>query len=216
MRAPPAAGPMAMLLLGLAACARPEPVAYAGVASAAQLAPNPRDDSGRIPFRYATQADWRAYGSVIVDPVTIYRGADAQFGDLSEADKAELAAYMQTRFEEALQRRRANVAAPGTLRLRLTLTGATASTPVLSTLTRFDIGGGVINGVQAVRGGQGLFTGDVSYVVELLDAASGRLLEAQVTRQYPNAYNIPATFGALAAARAGIDKGATALAAQLR
>jgi len=210
-----AAGAVCAALLG---CASAEPVVYSGLASASRLGPNPRNDSGRVPYSFATQADWRSYSRVIIDPVIVYRGADHQFGDMPEADRAALASYMRTRFAEALRTRFTLAAdtAPGTLRVRLTLTGATTTTPVLGTLTRFDIAGGLYNGVQTIRGGEGALTGAVYYAVELFDAPSDRLLAAYVTKQYPGAYNIPASFGALAAARTGIDKGADALLAQLR
>lgn len=209
---------IAALCAALAGCGTPDPVAYSGLASSAQLAPNRQDESGRVPYRYSTPVDWRRYSRIIVDPVVVYQGADHQFGDMSEEDKAALASTMQAVFTERLRTRftLASDAAPNTLRLRLTLTGAATNTAVLNTFTRFDIGGGVINGVQAVRGGEGLFMGSVTYAVEIYDAASSRLLSAFVTKQYPNAYNIAAGMGSLAAARTGIEKGADALVAQLR
>ncbi|WP_395673032.1 DUF3313 domain-containing protein [Inquilinus sp.] len=202
--------------LALAACVSAAPVAYSGLASSAQLAPNPQDD--RMPFRTATPVDWRGYNRIIIDPIAIYRGPDNQFGDMSEADKAELAHAMQMAFVEKLKTRFILAAdpAPGTLRLRLTLTGASASTPVLSTFTRIDIGGGLYNGVQAVRGGEGLFTGAVIYAAEIYDAPTSRLLNAFVAKQYPGSMNIGATFGSLDAAKTGLEKGADALVAQLK
>lgn len=209
---------LAALALVLAGCGSPAPVAYSGIASSAQLAPNPQDDTGHIPFRYATPVDWRGYSRIIVDPIVVYRGPDNQFGDMSEDDKAELAHAMQMAFVEKLKTRFALAAdpAPGTLRLRLTLTGAATSTPVLSTFTRVDIGGGLYNGVQAVRGGEGLFTGSVIYAVEIYDAPTNRLLNAFVAKQYPGSMNIGATFGSLDAAKTGLEKGADALVAQLQ
>ena len=46
------------------------------------------DASGRVPYRYSTQVDWRAYHKVILDPVVVYRGRDQQFGDMSDKDRA--------------------------------------------------------------------------------------------------------------------------------
>lgn len=154
---------------------------------------------------------------MILEPVVVYRGKDHQFGDMSDKDKATLAATMQTRFAERLRGRFAPVRerGPETLRIRLTLTGAVANTPVLGTLSRFDVAGAVYNGVQAARDGEGTLTGSVIYGVEIFDAASSRLLSAYVTKQYPGAYDIKASVGALAAANAGVDKGADALMAQL-
>jgi hypothetical protein len=214
------ARPLAVLALCAVAtgCASVAPVPYAGVASSRVMAANPSDSSGRVPYRYATQVDWRAYDKVILDPVVIYRGADQQFGELSERDKEFLAAYMQTRFVDRLRTRFAVVGnrGPNTLRIRLTLTGAVANTPVLGTLSRFDVAGAVYNGVQAARDGEGSMTGSVIYAVEIFDASNSRLLSAFVSKQYPTPYNIKASVGPLTAAETGIDAGAEALLAQLR
>jgi len=206
-----------LLCVAAAGCASVAPVPYSELASSAYLAPDKSDASGRVPYRYSTPVDWRAYNKVILDPVVVYRGRDHQFGDMSSKDKATLAAYMQTRFADRLRGRFALVQerGPNTLRIRLTLTGAVANTPVLGTLSRFDMAGAIYNGVQAARDGEGTMTGSVIYGVEIFDATSSRLLSAYVTKQYPAAYDIKATAGALAAATAGLDKGADALMTQL-
>ena len=72
------------------------------------------------------------------------------------------------------------------------------------------------NIVQSIRGKEGSFTGSVSYAVEIYDASNNRLLNAYVTKQYPNSLNISATRGSLSAAKAGIDKGADALVARFK
>jgi hypothetical protein len=182
------------------------------------MAPNPSDSSGRVPYRYSTQVDWRAYNKVILDPIVIYRGRDHQFGEISEQDKAALATYIQSRFTEKLAGRFSivNKREPGTLRVRLTLTGAVLNTPVLGTLSRFDIAGAVYNVAQAARDGEGAMTGSVIYVVEIFDASTSRLLSSFVSKQYPSPYDVQATVGPLTAAKAGIDKGADALMSQLK
>lgn len=205
----------------MSGCAATKPVPYAGIESSAMLAPNTRSDSGRIPFSYnAPQTDWRGYGRMVLDPVTVYRGRDHQFADLPDEDKYALAAYMQQEFSRALKTRYVQVPeadiAPGTLRIRLVLTGAETNTAVLSTVSRFDLAGGIYNGVQAMRGGEGAFTGSVSYAVEIYDAASHQLLKSYVAKQYPGVYDLGAGMGALSAARAGIEKGAADLLAQMR
>ncbi|BBU63012.1 lipoprotein [Methylosinus sp. C49] len=204
--------------LAAAACSSVEPVVFSGVASAPYLEPDRRDGERHVRYRYAAaRTDWRSYTRLIVDPVQIYRGPDNQFEDLAEADKAALAEFMQRQFAEKLGGRYALTTAsgPGVLRLKLTLTGAAASTPVLSTLSRFDLAGGLYNGVQTVRGGEGLLTGSVTYAVEIEDASTRRLLAAHVAKQYPSPIDIPASIGALSAARAGVENGADALLAQL-
>ena len=208
----------ALPLLSLAGCAGVQPVAYSGIPSSSYLKANAHDDSGRVPYNYSTLVSWQAYSKVMVDPVTIYRGADNQFGEMSDADKATLAAYLQKSFTQKLETKFAPAAqlGPGTLRVKLILTGAESTKPVIGQFTHFDIGGNVYNGVQAVRGGKAMFGGSVSYAVEIYDGSDNKLLNAYVTQQYPNAMNLVASFGSLSAAKAGIDKGADALVAQLR
>jgi hypothetical protein len=209
---PPLAAVAAVLLL--AACASPDPVAYGDLASSSYLKPNRGDQSDHLPFAYSSPVDWHRYAKVLVEPVAIYGGADNQLAELSSEDRADLAAYMQSQFSAALAKRfrLAEIPARDTLRIRLTLTGAATNSALLSTFAHFDLAGSLYNGVQAVRGGEGMMMGSVSYAVEICDSASNRLLEAFVAKQYPGAYNIGATFGSLAAARTGIDKGAEALA----
>ena len=84
---------------------------------------------------------------------------------------------------------------------------------MLGALSRFDLAGGVDNGVQAVRGGEGALTGSVIDAVEIYDALTRRLLSASISKPYPNPYDLGASMGSLAAARAGLHRGAAALTA---
>jgi uncharacterized lipoprotein YmbA len=206
------------LCVVVAACAStPKSVTYTDLASASYLTPNTQADAKHIPYLYSTDVDWRAYDKLILDPVVVYQGSGQQFGTLSDTDKAALADYMSRQFADTLRKRFAMVSSSGgaTLRIKLTLTGATKTTPVVGTFTRFDIGGNVYNGVQSVVGGRGAFTGEVMYAVEIYDAQTKRLLEAYVSKRYPRPYNVKATFGSLSAAQVGIKKGADALLEQL-
>ncbi|MBI2254599.1 MAG: DUF3313 domain-containing protein [Proteobacteria bacterium] len=204
-------------VLALSACSGTEPTRYTELANTTYLEPNTGDDSAKMPYRYAAPVDWRGYTKAMLDPVEIYRGPDQQFGDLKEQDKEALAQYMQVQFSSRLATRFTPVtnSGLGTIRIHLTLTGAETNVPVLSTFTRFDLAGSIYNGVQAVRGGEGMMTGSVSYMVEIFDALTGQLLHAYVTKQYPGAYNLSATMGSLAAAEVGIEKGADTLLDQL-
>ncbi|KAF0223158.1 MAG: hypothetical protein FD176_2129 [Rhodospirillaceae bacterium] len=86
---------------------------------------------------------------------------------------------------------------------------------MVSTLTKVTPVTLVINVVQTVRDKPGPFSGTVSYAVELYDSTSNRPLRAYVTKQYPWAENIAASFGTLDASKAGIRNGAELLLAQL-
>jgi len=204
--------------LALTACAGTQPIPYSGIASSTRLRPSPHYDSGRIPFEYKTQVDWRRYSGFILDPVAIYRGSDAQFDDVSEDDKAFLARYMQVQFTEKLNARFGSSPgrSAGSVRIKLTLTGARTNTAVLSTFSRFDLLGGPYNAVQAIRGKEGAMTGSVSFAVEIYDASTLELLGAYVAKQYPNAWNLKAGIGARSASVAGIENGADQLVAYLQ
>jgi len=206
------------LCVALAACSTLQPVPYAGVASSSKLRVNQRDTTGRMPYEYKADINWAKYSAAIVDPVVIYNGADNQFEKISEEDKENLARYMQVEFTDQLSRRFRTSVAPGneTLRIKLTLTGAKTNTNVLNTVLHFDLLGGPYNAVQAVRGKEGMMSGSVSFAVEIYDSSTDALLGAYVAKQYPNAWNLPAGMGSMAAAEVGVQKGAEQLLSYLR
>ncbi|CAI1965897.1 Protein of uncharacterised function (DUF3313) [Serratia proteamaculans] len=201
------------LAIALVGCAGIPPTRYASIDSSAQLKPNTDDQSDRIPYRYSTPVDWKKYSNIIIEPVTVYQGVDNQFGDVSDEDRKALADYMHSKFSEALRPRfrEVSVPTPGTIRLKLTLTGADTTTPFVGTFTKFDLAGGPYNIVQSIRGKEGMLSGSVNYAVEIYDASSQQLLNAYVAKQYPNAMNVGASIGSLSAAEVGIDKGAEEL-----
>ncbi|QCP49584.1 DUF3313 domain-containing protein [Trinickia violacea] len=207
----------AAAVLTLAACAGVQPVPYTGIPSSSQLQQNRDDDSSKVPYKYTAPVVWSRYTQVLLDPVVVYQGSDNQFGDMKGDDRAELADYMGKTFSEKLATRfqLAKQPGPNTLRVKLTLTGAEKTTPFVGQFMHFDLAGNLYNGVQSVRGGQGAFSGSVSYAVEIYDSSNGHLLKAYISKQYPNAMNLVAAFGSLGAAKTGLDKGADGLVAQL-
>lgn len=199
-------------LLLLAACApSPAPVAYRGLESAQRLQPVKDDEA---PFQYCDKAaDFSRFEAVEIDPVAVYEGDDSQFGPVSAEDRHAIADYMKSQFAEVLGAKFAPAAAPGpqVLRLRLTLTGIETSTPVISTLSHLMPVGLVVNSGLQAAGRNGTFLGSVSYAAELTDSASGTLLYAYVARQTPDALDVTASLGSLAAAREGVRIGAAHL-----
>lgn len=207
----------AMVASGASGCAGPKPVAYSGLASASRLQPATDNDNGRTPYVYSVPVNWRQYYRIIIDPVRVYKGPDAQFGKIPPRGQDYLAHYMQERFTGRLAKDFDIVdhAGANTLRLKLTLTGAHPTPPVIGTFSHFDLAGGPYNAVQGIRGKQGMVSGAVMYAVEIYDAQTGRLLNAHVTKQYPGALDIGASIGAMKAAKKGIEKGADELAEQI-
>lgn len=117
--------------------------------------------------------------------------------------------YAQGEFAQALATRYAPASVPGptTLRIQVTLTGLETNKALLATFTKVDLLGSVVNTVRTVQGAQGSFDGSVSYAVEIYDSVSNRPLRAYVSKQYPVAENVGATFGALSAAKVGNSQG---------
>lgn len=204
---------LVMVSVTLIGCASTRPMPYSQLPSASYLRPHDGSRGDRMPYSYKSEVDWTRYRAALIEPVSIYRGPDAQFEDVPEQDKRMLADYMQQEFGNAIGQRwqRATTAESDSLRVRITLTGAKPSKRVLGTFMKVDIGGGSYNAVQAARGKEGAFSGSVSYAVEIFDAQSNRLLAAYVEKQYPSAMNIKASLGAYDAAKAGIRKGAEQL-----
>ena len=200
--------------LALSGCASTRPVKYQDLSSAKDMEASPPDADKRTPFSYRDrEVVWKKYSSFILDPITIYSNSDGQFGDLSDVDKTILASYMQDQFQATLakQFRPAPSSERDTLRLRVTLTGAETSTRVISTVAKIIPIGAVVNTAIWALGKQAPFIGSATYAVEIYDGASGALLDAFITKQYPGAMNIPASFGSLGAAKAGIRLGAEQL-----
>lgn len=208
-----------LVCLGVAGCASQAPVPYSEIASAPQWRANTEDSTGRMPYAYKRTSNWGHYDTVIVEPVMLYSAADNQLGDLNIGEAMALKKQMDTAFRQALSRyfvvsdKLGGV--PHALRIRVTLTGAERNTAFMTTFSRFDLGMGPYNLVQAARDKRGTFSGSVFYTVEVYDEASDQLLQSFVAQQYPKVYDLSATRGSLTAAQAGITRGANALADEL-
>ncbi|ATB60391.1 Secreted protein (fragment) [Xanthomonas citri pv. fuscans] len=165
---------LAVVSVSLIGCASTRPMPYRQLPSSSYLRPHDGSRGDRMPYAYHGDVDWSRYRTALVEPVSIYRGPDAQFEDVPEQDKRRLAELMQREFGDAIGQRweRTTTAQRDTLRVRITLTGAKPSKRVLGTFMKVDIGGGSYNAVQAARGKEGAFSGSVSYAVEIFDASA--------------------------------------------
>jgi hypothetical protein len=194
-------------VLNLAGCASTRPVAYQDLSSASELKPV----NGYNQFQYLNPNDrFKNYDALIVDPVSIYSGTDAQFGPVSQEGRQEIAVYMQQEFTKLLSKKMqiADSPMPGTVRLHLTLTGIERSTPVISTLSHLIPVGLLVNAGFEAAGHNGSFFGSVSYAIELYDVSTGELIYAAVSKENPRALDLTSSFGRLDAAKTGVRHGA--------
>lgn len=210
---------LATFLSGLAvltACASTKPIAYHELPSASHLV---AAHDGNNQFEYTNpNADLRHYINVVLDPVTIYTGDDAQFGSVPAEGRSAIAEFMQQQFTTELGKEVQMVdttSEPSTARLHLTLTGIETSTPVASTLSHVLPVGLLVNaGLGAAKHG-GTFFGSVSYAAEIYDAATGELVYASVSKRAPSALDITSSIGRLDAAKKGVRVGAQHLREEL-
>ncbi|GEO87079.1 MULTISPECIES: DUF3313 domain-containing protein [Alphaproteobacteria] len=206
---------LAIFIAALGGCASSQPHLYQGIASSAQMSVNSNDRSQKTPFAFA--GDLRklaSHSSVVLEPIAIYRGPDNQFDRLSGAQIQELSVYAERTFSEALSKHGilADQSSPTALRLRIVLTGARLSVPVLGTVSKVTPVGFALSGVKAMAGKEGRFIGDVIYVAEFRDGTSGELLQAYISKQFPSAVDVGASVRPLDAAKIGIRQGADTLA----
>jgi hypothetical protein len=201
--------------LMLDGCTTNDPVKYASLQSSPQLSSKEKSE---FKYQYTdSDADFYKYNSAIVDPVEIYHGDDAQFGNTSEKDQRYIADYINKIFPKEISKDYILVQSPrpNTLRFHITLTGIKKSIPVLSTLSHLSSVGLVANAGLQAAGENGTAYGAVYYAVEVYDATTSHLLYAHVTLQTPDALDFTASFGYLDAAREGVRIGAHHLAKKM-
>ena len=135
------------------------------------------------------------FNALQIEPTVVYRGADAQFDDVSEVDRQKFAQLLteSLRTEMAKSFRLVSAPAANALRLRLTLIGAKKTTGGVGTVSSVMPIGFVTNVVKSAAGKSGTFSGSVLFAVEMFDSRSGELLAAGVRRATPDALDIGAT-----------------------
>lgn len=210
---------LAAISLALGGCATTRTPNFSQTAASQQLVANGHDIDHRTPYVYtAPGTDWAQYTAVTMDPVTVYTGPDQAFKNISAEDRLLLSAFTQATFEASLKSRYRLVRQPDakTLRIHITLAGASTNTPIVSTVSKLAPIGLVLNSVRSAQGKEGSFAGSISYEVEIYQSVTNCLLRAYVTKQYPGAENIKASVGRLDASKAGARLGAIALLNQIR
>jgi Protein of unknown function (DUF3313) len=139
--------------------------------------------------------DLSKYRSIMLEPTVVYAGADAQFDNISPADRQKFAAIVTDELRAELGKALPLVdrAGPGTARLRVTLLGVDGTKGGLATATRVMPIGFALSAVKSLAGKPGSLTGSMLFAVELTDARSGELEVAAVRRRTPDALDIGAT-----------------------
>ncbi len=186
----------AALLTGAsAAMAQTEDHAPVAMKSASKME---QDKPGSESWTYAQPRDvFTKYRTVIVEPTAVYTGPDAQFEDISTADRSKFAGIVtdQLRSELAKSFPAPAKAQADTLRIKVTLLGAEKTKGGVATATRVTPVGFGLSAVKSALGKGGSFTGSVLFAVEVYDARTNELLIAAVRRRHPDPLDVPATLG---------------------
>ena len=155
-----------------------------------------QDKPGTESWTYAQPVSvFARYRTVIVDPTTVYQGPDAQFEGVEPADRARYAATITDELRREIAKTFPAPARPqaDTLRLRVTILGATKTKGGIATATRVTPVGFGLSALKSALGKGGSFTGSILYAVELYDARTNELLLAAVRRRTPDPLDVPAT-----------------------
>lgn len=129
-----------LLLLVAGGCARPKPVApppdMSGFLDDYSLLREGGANDVHLIYRNP-KADWRAYNAVMLEPVTLWRSGRQSLKPVPEEDLLRLVTDFQSAVHAHLEKdfRFVDRPGPGVMRIRLGITDARASDPVLDVLT---------------------------------------------------------------------------------
>jgi hypothetical protein len=200
-----------LVLLGGCASEPEQPQNFASTAGPTAAEMQQGDVAGRTALVWrAPNADLKRYTRVIIDPVGIYQGPDANFGGADEAQLRELATYTQQEFTRAAGSRLARNPGPGVARVKLMLAGLENNTPVVAPVSRVAPAGLVMNLGKQALDQPGSFSGGVTIAGQVIDAQTNQPLVTFVQKRYPDAMNVVATFTSRGAQEAAIRQAAEA------
>ncbi|HOW53253.1 MAG TPA: DUF3313 domain-containing protein [Syntrophorhabdaceae bacterium] len=150
--------------------------------------------------------DANKYKKFYIDTVQIYRGPDAQFGNVTEEKKQKMAGFIRDEFVRVLKKDFEVVdrPGPGVLRIRFILAGIQETVPPLAAVTHALPAGLVMNLGLSAAHMKGSFIGSVVFGGEFFDGETGKLEAAFLTKNSPNAMDITTVFTGLDAAKQAV------------
>lgn len=172
-----------LLVAGLGGCAVTEKTPTSDVRKSgflrdySELKPGTKDQATLVYF--APNVDWNQYDSVLIEPVSMWTGADSK---ISAQDGQTLTAYYYNVLKENLSKNLKIATEPGphVMTLRVALTDATTATPGLRTVSVIVPQARLLGAVKNMATGTYAFVGSAQSEGEVLDSVSGRRLAAAV------------------------------------
>lgn len=200
-----------LTIAGLTGCTTPEMTQRpADMASVSAMRQDP-DRPGAWLYK-AQNVDFKPYTRFIIEPAAIYRGPEASFAGLSDAQLNQLASMLTTESRRALGDSYTVTTRPipGTARVVQKIVSVEEGSSGTSGSRTLPLGA-VSNAVQAEPGGSGGFTGSLVVATEVYDAQTSRLLAAAVRRYTPPVFDVEATLSSMDTARTGVRQAAADL-----
>jgi hypothetical protein len=192
------------------------------LAACASKGPEVIDTNGLVPIKETKLPNVRAfrapdfersqYHAIMVEPTTLYQGADADWGNTSPEDRQRIADMLTAEFKRVLGEKSKLVdqPGPGVARLDLTLIGINQSHPVLSTALRLTPVGLVMSAARGVQSKGAAFTGSINIAALVSDSESKKVLAAVQAIVEPNAVNLTSGLTPLRAAELSTTRAAEA------
>lgn len=199
---------LAALLLVLTACASKGPE----VINTNGLIPIKETKLPNVRAYRAADFDRSQYHAMLIEPATLYQGADADWGNTSPEDRQRIADKLTAEFKRVLGEKSKLVdqPGPGVVRIDLTLIGINQSHPVLSTALRLTPVGLVMTAARGVQSKGAAFTGSINVAGLASDSQSNKVLAAVQAIVEPNAVNLTSGLTPLRAAELSTTRAAEA------
>jgi hypothetical protein len=126
----------------------------------------------------APGARMSSYDKILLDPVTIWKGSETNLDQVAPEDRQRIADRFFDLLYEVLAKdyTMVRLPAPGTMRLRVAITGLQAGTPVLDTFSSAVPQVRVAATLGGYATGKPVFSGQASVAFKLVGATTGQLL----------------------------------------
>ncbi len=145
-----------------------------------QLKPGEKDRAALVYVKPGV--NWSSYNSIIVEPVQFWGGS----GDAASAsDHQMLASYFYNALRENLQKSLSltDKPGPGVMKLQVAISDASASTPILRSVSVIVPQARVLNSVQSLATGSYAFVGSAQAEGQIVDSVTGERLAAAVDKR---------------------------------
>jgi hypothetical protein len=155
------------------------------------------DPEGLVQWKYFKDGvDFGAYDKIILDYATFFIKEDAEYKGIQPDELTELSMNLHNAFLGTLARAYSftDKPGPGTMRLRLAITGLVPGKPVSGTMTTIVPFGLAASFIKKAVTGSHIGMGQVSGEAELVDSQTGEILAAAIDNKVGQKHKLSKTF----------------------